>query len=431
MKYISYSFLLLSLVTFTACSYLEDIFNSNFNKCKNECPAGQQQKEDCSCFTPQKYNADEAQQIEILQAIMEDKEGKLYNLLGRVLPDSPLNLQNLPNPQEFKNIYAHNRDIFARLNAQKNNLTTLSLLAPLENFDGAFKYLLDNGANPNLQVLAGLPPLQIAILSDQGNKVKMLLDAGAKVSFEGGDNILIQALNLRRYKALKELSTYAKNKNIDFYFPSDYFVEALARKDNNLAAAVLPLTNKDILNTPNTFGVLPLVQAAIMNNTELIDILLENGADLELQDANSRTPLLAYLHEVHIGQIEGNYPPNMETQITQIVNHLLQKGANINAKDKDGEDIMFYAVKSNNTPLIELLLNTYAYDLNTRNTLGETPLFIAAQNQPALVPMLLQKGANPKVMDSKGRTPAIAAVEMGYIDLYEMLENAPAPIGQF
>ena len=48
-----------------------------------------------------------------------------------------------------------------------------------------------------------------------------------------------------------------------------------------------------------------------------------------------------------------------------------------------------------------------------------------------MVPMLLQKGANPKVMDSKGRTPAIAAVEMGYIDLYEMLENAPAPIGQF
>ncbi len=430
MKYFYYLFLLLALSTFTACSYLEEIFNSNFNKCKNECPTGQQQKDDCSCFTPEKYNADEAQQIEILQSILEDKEGKLYNLLGRVLPDSPLNLQLLPNMQEFKNLYASNREILNFFNYQTSNLTTLSLLAPLEGFNGAFKFLLDNGANPNLQAFNGVSPLQLAILADQDNKVKMLLDAGATASFEGGNNILINTLNLKKYKALRELSTYAKNKNIDFTFPSDYFIEALANKNNELAAAVLPLTNKETLNTPNNFGILPLVQAAYMNNTQIIDILVDNGADLELKDANSRTPILAYLHEVYIGQIEGNYPPNMQEQNKEVIKHMLDKGADVKAKDKDEEDILFYAVRTNNFPLIELLVSSYGADINTRNKDGETPLFIAAQNQPGMVPMLLQKGANPKVMDSKGRTPAIAAVEMGFIELYEMLENAPAPLGQ-
>nr|MCR5503991.1 ankyrin repeat domain-containing protein [Elusimicrobiaceae bacterium] len=429
-KYFYYLFLLLALSTFTACSYLEEIFNSNFNKCKNECPTGQQQKDDCSCFTPEKHNADEAQQIEILQSILEDKEGKLYNLLGRVLPDSPLNLQLLPNMQEFKNLYASNREILNFFNYQTSNLTTLSLLAPLEGFNGAFKFLLDNGANPNLQAFNGVSPLQLAILADQDNKVKMLLDAGATASFEGGNNILINTLNLKKYKALRELSTYAKNKNIDFTFPSDYFIEALANKNNELAAAVLPLTNKETLNTPNNFGILPLVQAAYMNNTQIIDILVDNGADLELKDVNSRTPILAYLHEVYIGQIEGNYPPNMQEQNKEIIKHMLDKGADVKAKDKDEEDILFYAVRTNNFPLIELLVSSYGADINTRNKDGETPLFVAAQNQPGMVPMLLQKGANPKVMDSKGRTPAIAAVEMGFIELYEMLENAPAPLGQ-
>ena len=430
MKYISYLFILVSLFSFTACSFLEDIFDANFNKCPNECPQGQEQKDDCSCFIPEKHNADAAQQTEILQSIIEEKEGRLYNLLGRVLPDSPLNLQNLPNIQELKQLYVNNKDVLTRLNYQTDNLTVLSLLAPLETFDGAFKYLLDNGANPNLEAFNGLPPLKIAVNANQPNKVKMLLEAGATVSFEQGNNILIDALNQRKYKALKELASYAKKSNIPFNFPSDYFIEALASKNNELDAAVLPLTSKEILNAPNNYGVIPLVQAAYSNNPQVIDVLLENGADLELQDANSRTPLLAYLHETYIGQIEGNFPMNMEEQITEITKHFLEKGANINAKDADEEDIMFYAVKSNNIPLIELLINTYKYDLNTKNRSGETPLFIAAQNQPNLVPMLLQKGANPKIMDNNGRTPAIAAVEMGHMDLYEMLENAPAPMNQ-
>ena len=429
-KYFLLPIMLFSVLGFTLCCGCSKYFDNKEEekKCQTSCPEGEEQKEDCSCAAPERLNATNHQQEDLLQAILENKEGKLYNLVNRIAPDSPIDLQNLSQLQEFKNLYAKNAEIFRRLNNQTNNLTLLSLLAPLENFDSSFRLLLKNGANPNYQAFTNVYPLQLAIIADQGNKVQMLLEAGAKVSFQGEINVLTSALNLKKYKALKTLADYAKKSGIELDFPSTYFTEAMYNKQAELAIAVLPITNAEIVNTPDNFGNLPLVQAAFMGSSNLIDALLENGANIELKDTNSRTPLLSYLNEVYIGQIEGNFPKKMDENVKNMVKHFLDKGADITAQDANGEDIMFYAVRSNNLPLINLLFDTYKYNINTRNTQGETPLFIAAQNNATLVPLMLQKGANPKVMDNNGRTPAIAAAEMGDMDMYEMLENAPAPM---
>ena len=168
------------------------------------------------------------------------------------------------------------------------------------------------------------------------------------------------------------------------------------------------------------------MQAAIIGNKELMTTLIESGASLELKDQNLRTPVLAYLQEIYIAKIENNFPVGRESQVTEIVKHFLEKGADITAKDNNGENIMFYAVRDDNKSLIDLLIATYKQDINTRNNDQETPLFIAAQNYPGLVPFLISKGANPKVMDKNGRTPAIAAAEMGNMDIYDFLESAAA-----
>ena len=115
----------------------------------------------------------------------------------------------------------------------------------------------------------------------------------------------------------------------------------MVENNADLASAVLPLTDEAVINMPNNFGVLPLVQAAFIGNFKLMDNLIKHGANLELQDENSRTPLLAYLQEVYIAQIEGNMPKGDDTKITETVKYFLEKGANISAKDSNGEDIMF------------------------------------------------------------------------------------------
>lgn len=418
MKYNHHVVFALILFIMTAC-------NSNTSKtCNNTCPEGQVKKEDCTCYTPEKQPATEEQQKELLQVILNNDEKTLNTLISKIAPDSRINLAVLPDVNAFKQLYINNVDIYSRLNYQTNNLTLLSLLAPLNNFDNAFNTLLKQGADPDLQAFAGFPPLKIAVSSNNGEKVAALLSAGAKANFEEENNILMSTLISGKYNALLSLSNYAKEKKIPFTFPASYFTEALMDNQTELAIAVAPLTPPDVLNTPNNFGVLPLVQAAFANNFKLMDALITNGADLELRDQNYRTPLLAYLQEIYVAQIEGNYPLGKEAQITETVKHFLEKGADRTAKDISGEDIMFYAVTSNDMPLIDLLVNTYKHDMNTRNNQGETPLFTAAQNHPEIVPILLQKGASAKVTDNSGRTPAIAAVEMGNIDTYDFLENA-------
>ncbi len=421
MKYI-YSVLILSVMfSFTACEFLEWPKN-----CTNTCPPGQELKRDCTCYITKKLPATEAQQKEILQALAQGNEQTFINLIANIDPNSKFNLNLMQDLTPLKKVYAENMDISGRLDYQTDNLTLISLLAPLNKFNQSFNILLSNGADPNFESFPGLPAIEIAIVADQGDKVYLLLKAGAKVNFEGENNILAQTLNLGRYKALYALSSYAKEKQIPFHFPTNYFTMAMIENNLEMANAVLPLTDKEVVNIPNNFGVLPLVQAAVSMNFRLMDNLLANGADIELKDQNQRTPLLSYLQEVYVSQIEGNLPRGLEKQVSETVKHFLDKGADVNAKDTDGENIVFYAVRTNNKPLIELLTANYRQDLNPRNNQGETPIYIAAQNNPALVQYLLSKGANPKVMDKNGRTPAIAAAEMGNMDTYDLLESAAA-----
>ncbi len=421
MKHI-FSVLVFFVILFlTACD-----INFNWpNNCKNTCPPGQELKGDCTCYVTKKLPATEVQQKEILLALAQGNEQLFTNLIANIDPNSKFNLDLIPDLASLKKIYANNVDISNRIDYQKDNLTLISLLAPLDKFNPAFNMLLNNGADPNLESFSGLSPIEIAITADQTEKLQMLLKAGAKVNFEGENNILVRTLNLQKYKALSILSNYAKEKQIPFKFPANYFNIAMAENNTDMANAVLPLTD-GVVNLPNNFGVLPLVHAALSNNFKFIDNLLANGANIELKDHNLRTPILAYMQEVYIAQIERNLPKGQEKQITETVKYFLDKGADITAKDSDGENIVFYAVRSNNKPLIELLTINYRQDLNPVNNQGETPLFIAAQNNPALVSYLLSKGANPKVMDKNGRTPAIAAAEMGNMDIYDLLENAAA-----
>lgn len=408
------------LLSFCACNF------DDSKTCKNTCPTGQKQNEDCSCYTPKKLPATESQQKEILLSIINKNEQNLANLVSAIAPDSTFNLDVLQDQNAFKRIYANNVDIATRLTYQKDNLTLISLLAPLDNFNNSFSILLQNGADPNLQSFAGESPLEIAIMADQGQKIKMLLDAGAQVNFDGENNILMQVLGLQKYHALHALAAFAKEKQIPFRFPSNYFAMAMIENNIDLASAVLPLTNNEVINMPNRFGVLPLVQAAFLGNKGLMDTLIDNGANIELKDENLRTPILAYLQEVYIAKIEGNFPAGREASVAEMTKYFLEKGADITAKDNAGESIMFYAVRDNNKTLIETLITNYAQNLNVRNNQGETPLFVAAQNHPGLVPYLLSKGANPKVMDETGRTPAIAAAELGNMDIFDLLESAAA-----
>ena len=67
-------------------------------------------------------------------------------------------------------------------------------------------------------------------------------------------------------------------------------------------------------------------------------------------------------------------------------------------------------------------------DPNLIDVKGEITLNIAIDKRPELVPMLLEKGAKPKLVNSNGDTPLDAAVRNGNADMVKLLIDAGADV---
>jgi ankyrin repeat protein len=92
---------------------------------------------------------------------------------------------------------------------------------------------------------------------------------------------------------------------------------------------------------------------------------------------------------------------------------LLDRGAAVDARDREGKTALAKAAEADKLPLIRLLLERGA-DANARAVDGSTPLFYAAeQDRGAVVALLLERGADPNLPGRKGVRPLAAAAFNG------------------
>ena len=94
---------------------------------------------------------------------------------------------------------------------------------------------------------------------------------------------------------------------------------------------------------------------------------------------------------------------------------MIQEGAYINAKDKDGKAALHYAAESGNVDIAQVLVDNRA-NVNLKSTAkgspverkfkgGRSPLHFAASNgNQDMVELLLQKGADVNAQNASGRT---------------------------
>ncbi|MBW3625955.1 MAG: ankyrin repeat domain-containing protein, partial [Armatimonadetes bacterium] len=93
---------------------------------------------------------------------------------------------------------------------------------------------------------------------------------------------------------------------------------------------------------------------------------------------------------------------------------LLDRGANVNAKDAAGATALHNAIRPSyeggtSMPLVRLLLSRRA-NVNVSDSLGQTPLMAAAAlGDFPLVKMLLARGARVNAEDKNGQTPLMYA----------------------
>ena len=174
-------------------------------------------------------------------------------------------------------------------------------------------------------------------------------------------------------------------------------------------------------------GKTPLSHAAESGNVELTGRLLAAGADVNKRDlvggnsvlwaaglgsADTLRLLVASGGEVEVKDINGLSPLAWAAQTgkTESMQILIDGGADVNATDNlAGESILMRAARSGKTDSIKLLLDN-GTDLGKKTKLGANALHIASEYGSAeVVQMLVERGLDPRQVDL--RTPGWNALD--------------------
>ncbi len=150
--------------------------------------------------------------------------------------------------------------------------------------------------------------------------------------------------------------------------PEDRLFKAVWTK--NIAA--LRGTSIDV-NLKDAVGRSPLRIAAEKGNINVVSFLIENGADVNVTDANGNTPLIFIINKT--GNLE-------------ITERLLEKGAAVNTQNGNGETALMYAAWRGHAKIVRLLLENRA-DATLKNRRDDTALTLAeSQGYLEIVEML-------------------------------------------
>jgi ankyrin repeat protein len=196
----------------------------------------------------------------------------------------------------------------------------------------------------------------------------------------------------------------------------------------------------------------PLIQAVQRCNKEVVDILLEEGANPDGVDLASVTPLYAATFES--GLIWVSKEKGIRTCDKRIIHSLLDHGADVNKRingtillitKKGINDLIFMAnreagvylnidayFQKEATPLhmatrqglndIALLYLEKGAAVDARNDLGWTSLHLAARKgNLKMAKLLIEHGADIDAKDIIGETPLMMTAERGKLELAQFL----------
>ena len=101
---------------------------------------------------------------------------------------------------------------------------------------------------------------------------------------------------------------------------------------------------------------------------------------------------------------------------------LLEHGANIETRDETGRTALMAAVSRGRADIVRLLLDRHA-NLNAQDREGDTPLIYSLMDRPHadIARLLVTRGANVKTIDRHGATPLAWAARRGELSLIKML----------
>lgn len=203
---------------------------------------------------------------------------------------------------------------------------------------------------------------------------------------------------------------------------------------NNIQAIRLAIANGSNVNKAFKLSqpdIIPLCFACKNQNIELIQILLDSGADINIVDYEQlgTTPLIIACQQGNTDIVRllldsgANINLDCELGFTpltnacayeqiEIVRLLVERGADVNLPCLEGENPLSVSIECENIEIIKILLKAPTININQIDDLDEPHLIKAVLvGSNEIIEMLINSGANVNIANETNITPLMAGVE--------------------
>ena len=248
--------------------------------------------------------------------------------------------------------------------------------------------LEQGGADVNAQDIYLETPLHVACDCGQIEVARVLLDHGALANVENHNGVTpLHAIPRSKYGS---------------------------REDSRLVQ--LLIERGADLKTPDKDHDTPLHSACFYGRLDAAQQLLDNGASATAKNGRGETPL----HVIS----RGNSFFQDGVRLTRL---LLKHGADVNAPDTNNDTALHSASFNGKLDIARLLLN-HGATTNAKNIRGETPLHVVSTDGEGIAQLLLEHGVDVDIRNKHDRTPLGTASFHGNLEIVRVLLDHGATV---
>jgi ankyrin repeat protein len=248
----------------------------------------------------------------------------------------------------------------------------------------AIRSLLAAGIDPNVKDDEGRTALIAAAAGGQTEIVKLLLEKGAEVNARNqqGETALFVASGIGEgAEMVKELIKRGADINIETGGMTP-LMNAASRRQTDIAQILIE-HGADI-NRKNRENIGALGLAARANQMEIVNLLMVKGVAFSSEDAGE---------VITMASLRGRH---------DIIRFFMERGVSIDTFDGTGNNALIWAIGGGRLDVVHFLLQRGA-NPNIRNMAGMSPLMLAvAGGSPDMVEILIKKGADVNARTAGG-----------------------------
>ena len=301
------------------------------------------------------------------------------------------------------------------------NYTLLHYAAAFGHLD-MYKFLVENGANSGKEELNGLIPSELALFNGWDKVAECIKPIAPRVKKESmvkNNTFVWELLSSYSVEYCLGLGANIEGKSIEGKTALHCCVSM--GKPEQLESLISQLKSKQLdvrywINLGNNEGNTPLhiVESIkcvrIGEFAEFIRILVKNGAKFDQVNNANQTPLQKAYFDKHL----------------DIVESMIDCGADIKSLDNDPEHPLIHRLvetmmnstsenKAKNLHFIKYLIKTHKYSIDRQDAKGQTVLHIIAEKEElssVVLNDILNLKPNKKIENLLGKTPLLIAQEV-------------------